>query len=435
MSAFWIRLKHNWFRNLLAVLQVAIAIAALSAVFLEVLPALKPDPAAATSNFTVRYGARTATSVRWGGVFLPEDVDYLAEHATTLEAVSTFDSTFSAIVVVDGDRYMLRSLARVNPSFVRMFDLEMVAGGFFVEQDVTAGPPRVAVISEDLADLLYGGASEALGKTINVRPDMEARALRGFAPAELRASALADPGDDVQVVGVFAPLKGTGIVGPVSPEGSVMFVPAGTRRPADMTVAVSEILVRTRPGMEQAAAEELDVLLTARLLERGHDERWEDGVKYGIMVDPSEGGSLARQSRLFGALIFGSLGFAALVVSSIAMFTTTLANLTQRTRYIGLSRALGATRGRIVREVVAETALLAGIGGAVGVVAAFPLRATLFAPLFNVLSEGGTGFGDVLLTGLGGVGLAVIIGGVAGLYPAWTIARLAPAAAWREERM
>src|SRR5690606_40181276 len=85
-----------------------------------------------------------------------------------------------------------------------------------------------------------------------------------------------------------------------------------------------------------------------------------------------------------------------LIVSSIAMFTTTLANLAPRTRYIGLSRALGATRARIVREVVTESAVLAGIGGLVGVALAFPLRTTVLAPLLisAALGLGKPGFVD-----------------------------------------
>lgn len=435
MGAFWIRLKHNWFRNLLAVLQVAIAIAAVSAVFIDVLPALKPAPAQASSQFTVHYGARTGMGVMFSSPFLSDDVDYLMEHATALEAASTYDSRFQAIVRVDDDRYMLRGLGRVHASFDRLVDLETVAGSFFVEEDVTAGPPRVAVISDELAQFLYGSAMAALGQTINVRPDEESQVLRGFAPPDMRASVLAEPGDDVQIIGVFRRTNELRGLGFVPGSDAVMLLPARGEEAGGLTRHVGQILVRARPGMEQAAEEEVKVLLASRLAERGEDERDSGGTPLGVMVEPIMGGAAMRQARLVNALVFGALGLAALIVSSIAMFTTTLANLTQRTRYIGLGRALGATRGRIVREVVAETALLAGLGGAVGAAAAFPLRATVLAPLLMVGGGSGLAVGDVLLVGLAGIGLAVAVGALAGLYPAWTVARLAPAEAWREGHM
>ncbi|MFS8582661.1 MAG: ABC transporter permease, partial [Limnochordales bacterium] len=157
------------------------------------------------------------------------------------------------------------------------------------------------------------------------------------------------------------------------------------------------------------------------------------GRQAEVLVSPVMSAGQLRQVRAGSSLLLGGLGLAALLVSSIAMFTTTLANLAPRTRYIGLSRALGATRGRIVREVVAESAVLAGIGGVVGAALAFPLRKTVFAPLFSSLgAAGGPGAGDVLLAGLAGVALAMAVGAVAALYPAWTVARMAPADAWRE---
>lgn len=214
-----------------------------------------------------------------------------------------------------------------------------------------------------------------------------------------------------------------------------MFMPAVTPGPGQPRSYSSEILVKAKPGMDEAAEDEIKRLLTQRLEERGEADREMDGVRLEVMVDPMLGGSALRQAQIVNALIFGSLGLAALIVSAIAMFTTTLANLAQRTRYIGLGRALGATRGRVVREVVAESALLAGIGGVVGVAMAFPLRATVLSPLLGVLSSGAVGPFDVLLMGLVGVLLAVVVGGAAGLYPAWTVARLAPAEAWREGQL
>lgn len=436
MAGMWIRIKHNWFRNVLAMLQVAIAIAALSAVFIDVLPVLKPDPAESSGQFTVRFGARTGSGAMWTSAFLAGDADYLLEHGDAVAAATTFESSFQPVVRVGDDRYALRGLARANHTFADLMDLEVVAGTFFVAADGESERSRVAVVSQDLAGQLFGGAESALGETINVRPEEESMMLRGAGPADMFAESLGEPGNNVEVIGVFRAPEGLQSLGPISPSTNVMLLPltevsaGGSQR----RLYASEILVKAKPGMEREAEEEIRHLLMARLQERGDDERTMDGRSLEIIVEPLMGMSQVRQARLANALVLGALGVAALFISSIAVFTTTLANLTQRTRYIGLGRSLGATRGRVVREVVAETALIAGVGGLIGAIVAFPLRATVLAPLLPgvVNAAEGPGAGGAVLVALFGVLLAAGVGAVAALYPAWTVAKLPPAEAWRE---
>src|SRR5690606_16454533 len=186
-----------------------------------------------------------------------------------------------------------------------------------------------------------------------------------------------------------------------------------------------ELLVKPQPGMDQALEEEVRTLLRARFAGRADVPADIDGRPLEINIEQAFSAQSLRESRLQGMMLLGAMGMAALVVSSIAMFTTTLTNLTQRTRFIGLSRALGATRARVVREAVVESALLAGIGGVLGVLAAYPLRQSVLAPLFSALRNEPVGVLDVLIVGLVGVAMAMTVGAVAALYPAWTVARMA----------
>ena len=73
-------------------------------------------------------------------------------------------------------------------------------------------------------------------------------------------------------------------------------------------------------------------------------------------------------------LVLGAFGVAALVVAGFSVFTTFLASVTERIRAIGLARALGATRWRVLREVMSEAVMLTGIGGIAGAVLAYPVR-------------------------------------------------------------
>lgn len=427
----WIRLRRNWFRNLLAVLQVALAIAAVSAALVDVVPMLTPGEQAGVSTYVARFGAQGGNMTVYTSTYYPEDATYLVEHATAVEAASAFAGEFQTVIMVDGQRWMVRAQAAVHPAFARLVDLELLSGTFFTEQDTRGAAPRVAVVSEDLARTLFGTA-DVLGRTINLRPREESFLARGFSSARTMAELAALPGDDVEIIGVYK-VRGDAFMTFGIGQAADLLLPIMMDTSAAAQQRLSEILYRPRPGMDREAEEEVRQLLMSRLAERGEADQILEGMRADVFVEPVLGAAQLQRVSATSLLLTGGLGLAALAVSSIAMFTTTLANLAPRIRYIGLGRALGATRARIVREVVAESALLAGIGGVLGVALAFPLRSTVLAPLFSSATAGDdSGFVTILLVGLAGVALAVVVGAVAALYPAWTVARLAPAEAWRE---
>lgn len=65
MSAIWIRLRRHWFRNLLAVLQVALAIAAVSAALVDVLPMLMQGDDPGATTYAVRFGTEGGGAAVW----------------------------------------------------------------------------------------------------------------------------------------------------------------------------------------------------------------------------------------------------------------------------------------------------------------------------------------------------------------------------------
>lgn len=432
MSAFWIRLSRNWFRNALAVLQVALAIAAITVVVGEVVPILRAQTGEDEVFYTVRYQTMGGVPFSQLNVFRPEDAAYLRTEAGSVAAATWYSSSFSGAIRVDGQHYLIRGYGRVDLGFADVADMTLVAGNWFAPVDVGGDQPRVALVSEELARTLFGTV-DAVGRTINVRSDEEASLFWGF-PTTEAAAVLAQPGTDVEIIGVFAPPSdmpylGFGFAGPLE-----LLLPVSARD-LDGPAVEGELLVKPHPGMDQALEEEVRTLLRARFAGRADVPADIDGRPLEINIEQAFSAQSLRESRLQGMMLLGAMGMAALVVSSIAMFTTTLTNLTQRTRFIGLSRALGATRARVVREAVVESALLAGIGGVLGVLAAYPLRQSVLAPLFSALRNEPVGVLDVLIVGLVGVALAMAVGAVAALYPAWTVARMAPAEAWREGRL
>ncbi len=167
------------------------------------------------------------------------------------------------------------------------------------------------------------------------------------------------------------------------------------------------------------AAEDIDPDELASQLNRDVD-----GI---LATGPSE--MMETVSGLVGLLnaIVWSVAGIALVVSGLSIVNTMTMAVGERTREIGMKRALGASRSRIARDVLAESAvmgLLGGLGGLlVGSAVAFALNSAMVAA---------TGTTVLLVTGrlaFGAIAFAVLLGIIGGLWPARHASRLEPARA------
>jgi putative ABC transport system permease protein len=131
----------------------------------------------------------------------------------------------------------------------------------------------------------------------------------------------------------------------------------------------------------------------------------------------------AAAASSFTALFLG-LGAVALLVGGLGIANVMLMAALERRSEIGLRRALGATRGHIVGQFLTEALLLAGTGGLLGV-------ALGSAVSIGYANSQGWLVSLPIVGIVGGVGMAVIIGAVAGIYPAVRAARTAPTDALR----
>jgi putative ABC transport system permease protein len=122
--------------------------------------------------------------------------------------------------------------------------------------------------------------------------------------------------------------------------------------------------------------------------------------------------------RAFTGLLLG-LGAVALLVGGVGVANTMVISVLERRAEIGLRRSLGATRGQIRVQFLAESLLLSALGGAGGVVLGIAVT-TVYASTRSWPSV------VPAWAMAGGVGATLLIGAVAGLYPAIRAARLAP---------
>jgi putative ABC transport system permease protein len=137
--------------------------------------------------------------------------------------------------------------------------------------------------------------------------------------------------------------------------------------------------------------------------------------------------AIFRILAIFGAVL-GSVGALALLVGGIGIMNIMLVSVTERTREIGLRKAVGAKRRHIMVQFLTEAATLSGIGGLLGIA----LGAGL-ARLVGVIMKGNMPTHVPLYVAVVGFCFACAVGMFFGIYPAWRASRLDPIEALRHE--
>jgi putative ABC transport system permease protein len=244
-----------------------------------------------------------------------------------------------------------------------------------------------------------------------------ARALFGSGPALGRTLVLA--GETWSVAGVQPPRKG-GFFGE-NRNDNMIFIPlrAAQRRFSEAEATV--LYVRARPGERDAARVELEAILR-RLRRLGPDEPNDFDLSTADQII----GTLDQVSAAIGLATF-ALAAVSLLIGGIGIANVMIIAVTERTREIGVRRALGARRAEVLRQFLLEAAFLSGTGGLAGVAVASLLGflITLVAPGFSAVAPAWA-----ILTGLGA---SVLTGLVAGYLPARRAAFLDPVEALRYE--
>lgn len=271
---------------------------------------------------------------------------------------------------------------------------ELLDGRWFTRSEMVSGSP-VVVISEDVAHRLFGEANP-IGKPIRIqlRP---ARVIGVYAPPD---NIFAPPG---QEVGAIIPYR-----------------MADHQFPIDKT---NQLFICVKPKAAIPVASAQSAVTVALREMRGLRPRDHDTFDF-ITQDQI----LDTFNKLTGVffLVMIVLSGVALMVGGIGVMAIMMVSVTNRTREIGVRKALGATRRDILLQFLVEAATLTGIGGFFGIVVGLTLGRVV---TWTMNIEATTPISFTLVA----VAVSISIGIIFGLLPATRAARLDPIDALRYE--
>ncbi len=301
------------------------------------------------------------------------------------------------------------------PWFPEMRNRTLLQGRYFTELEMQQRA-TVCVLSRSLAKHLFP-LSEPIGSTVRIRSSYFR--VIGIISDDRAAASEQD-----------APTaKGKG-KGSKSSEGMEMMIPLTT-----LSEHFGEVLFKYRSGSFEAEKVELhevtvridtpeQVMPAAdairHILERNHKE-----IDY-TMVVPLDLLRRAERTKQIFNIVLGSIAAISLLVGGIGIMNIMLATVTERTREIGIRRALGAKKKDIVMQFLIETVMLSGAGGVLGVALglSIPLLITHFAEMVTIIQL----WAPVLA-----FSISVITGVLFGISPALRAAGMNPVEALRHE--
>jgi predicted permease len=386
----------------IAVLMLALGIGANTAIFTVVNSVLLRElPYADPEGIVVlRHQSRELSASNW--LFSPQDLEDLRERNHSFDRLAAYWYTpGQSGLNLGGDGEPLRmSAAFVSEEFFDVLGVGAKLGRTFTPEEATPGRDRVLVLSHALWQRRFGGDPGIVGQTITV--DGEPLTVAGIMPAAF--------GYPAREVDVWMPLSRMG-------EDDVPH-----RRGVRWLMAVGRLAAGST---KDAAAADVDAVLGA--LAGEYPETNAEWTRARLTSLREEVLGDVRTPLL---VLLGAVGLI-LLIACANLANLFLARGAVRSREVAVRAALGAPRGRLVRQLLTECLLLAGIGGAAGVLIAVWGVDALVGLMGDRLQrpESIALDGRVLAFAIGVTALAGI---AAGLAPSLRVSTVRPATILRE---
>ena len=304
----------------------------------------------------------------------------------------------------------------VDANYTTIMDWDVKEGRFITDKDVR-NASKVCVLGDEVATALFGNKSP-LGQEIKIARDSDYHNRFGVKKDGRRYT------ERFRVVGTFVP-RGTNLRFGVSFD-SLAFIPVSTSQKRFIgTDEIQNITVHAHSVKDvPKAVEEVKSILRKR-------HRNQDDFIYIFEMHKGMA-QLDKISRII-KITLGSIAGFSLFVGGIGIMNMMLVAVTERTREIGLRKALGAKRLDILLQFLIESVIMCGVGGAIGVglgILAGEGMALLAVKIVKIVPEWPAviSLQWILIS----VSVSAIIGISFGLYPALKASSLSPIEALRK---
>lgn len=329
-----------------------------------------------------RGGAQTLTLA---------DAEAIAEQIEGVKAVAPQYSTRSQITAKGTNTNT--TVYGITDNYGQVRNVEVESGSFITLVHNNA-KSKVAVLGPATAEDLFGEDTDPIGQTI-------------------RFSNM-----DFKVIGVTAAKGGSGM----NNADDAVYIPLATAQ--QFISGNNRVGMISVQGERQEILEQMEADITILLMER-HKITDEANIDFQIM---NQADIVASASSVAGTLtiLLASIAGISLLVGGIGIMNMMLTTVTERTREIGLRKAVGAKKGDITVQFLTEAVTLTLVGGIIGVGAGGLAS-------WAVQNFGNTATEISLMSVLLAFGVSAAIGIVFGYYPAWRAAKMDPITALRYE--
>jgi putative ABC transport system permease protein len=327
--------------------------------------------------------------------FNMDDVNEIAERVPSVEAVAPVIENY--VEVAAGDESTVAFVEATTPEFEEVSNYPTEYGQFITDRHV-ASRDMVVVLGSKITEDLFGD-DDAVGKKVKING-------RQFTVIGV----LQEKGGQMMGVSMDAI-----IVVPITTYQARLF-PGPTVRGGD---AIQQIAVQ----IESTDATDIVAADIEDLLRKRH-RITEEGEEDFLIMTQEQMLSMVQEVTGILTLVLGAIASISLIVGSIGIMNIMLVSVTERTREIGIRKAVGAKRRDILLQFLLEAAMLSLSGGAVGIIGGWVVSwlVSTFSEAVGITLSAVVSPDIVVLA----ISVSVFIGIISGIYPAVRAARLNP---------